>query len=259
MSRRVASFDRHENVSAGALKCTYRRQELSAHLRARSARLRGRMDEREALVDLHRPAIQVAIRQTCAKWHASGSEGDDLSQHLWCVVLDHDARVLRRFEQRSTMSSYLFPVLMRAAGKWFEKRTLVNRREAPAGDTYALFGPLLASDQTTDASPTADHRGRLRRHLMRLRRFDRLLLRLRYECGESIRDIASLLDMSPKAVERRIARVIARLRRALAAPKCGLNEQSGQGDSGRKQASKQASASHVKSAGGGHPFFQRAR
>ena len=114
----------------------------------------------EYLVAEYRSAIEATIRRTSARWRVSEHEFEDLSQHLWCLVLDRDARILRHFEGRSAVSSYLFPIMMMATRKWLERRSAERRHEVPVGDTYAVFASALAQP-AGNASPTEAEQRRL--------------------------------------------------------------------------------------------------
>lgn len=93
----------------------------------------------QALVQRHQAAIAAAVQATCARWRLVGTDADDLGQELWVRVLRDDARVLRDFEGRSKIATYLFCVMNRGASRWIRKRAVYRRREPTGGDTYQTY------------------------------------------------------------------------------------------------------------------------
>jgi RNA polymerase sigma-70 factor (ECF subfamily) len=170
--------------------------------------------ELAALVEAHQITIRSAILATCRHWRVSGADAEDLAIDLWVCLLRDDARVLQRFEARSTMETYLFRVLNRAAGKWVRARTRRARVEVPWGDTYVTFD----GDGSLAAKPTPPYHDELlpvlEEALGMLPERDRALLALRRD-GLSNGEIAKVYGTSSNAVELRIRRVVARLRDAV--------------------------------------------
>lgn len=155
------------------------------------------------------------MRRVCKRWLVKGAEAEDLVQECWLVVLRCDARVLRRHEGRSAMSTYLFTVLMRRAHRWFTQLGGRRRREHPAGDTYELYGPILTGDVRPGNRNVPERQDTLKQAIASLQSGERLLLRLRFTEGRRVAEIAAMLGVTPKAIERRLARVCGRLRRTL--------------------------------------------
>ena len=168
----------------------------------------------EELVVVHQLAIEATMRRVCKRWFVKGAAAEDLVQEFWLVVLQCNAQVLRRHQGRSAMSTYLFTVLMRRAHRWFAGLGSRRRREKPAGDTYELYGPILVDERpwNRDASESQDG---LKRAIASLQSGERLLLRLRFSEGQRVAEIAATLGVTPKAIERRLARVSGRLRLTL--------------------------------------------
>ncbi len=70
--------------------------------------------------------IQKTIRQVAARLQMSKLEAEDFAGVVWLKLLDNDYEVLRRHEHRSSLSTYLFAVVLNAGrdyrnanwGKW---------------------------------------------------------------------------------------------------------------------------------------------
>ena len=88
----------------------------------------------DGLCEQHHEAIELAIGLTCAHWHVSGPDAEDLANELWLCLLANDGRVLRRSKGASTIRMYLFCVLNRDAGHWIHRQAERRRRELPAGE-----------------------------------------------------------------------------------------------------------------------------
>ena len=172
--------------------------------------------ELATLVQIHFDTIQSAIRATSARWRVA--DRDDFAMDVWVCLLRDDGRVLRRFEGRSAMGTYLFRVLHRAAGKWVGRGKRNARVELPSGDTYVAFdgGESHAFMRTLGQHQTdRDERVHiLEQALSMLPERDRALLALRRQ-GLSNAEIARIHKTTSDAIDLRIRRAIARLRAAV--------------------------------------------
>lgn len=143
--------------------------------------------ERGTAVDAtHIAAIEEAIRRACLRWSVYGADAEDLSNHLWCVVLENDVRVIRLFRGRSALSTYLFPIMMRSARKWLERRAKRRRHEVLMGDTYCGLAHLVRSESTGESAANSDLYPDIQQAVSRLRRVDRLIVRARFNEGRRV-------------------------------------------------------------------------
>jgi RNA polymerase sigma factor (sigma-70 family) len=222
--------------------------------------------------------IERVIGFVCAKHHVAATDAEDFESHAKLRLIDDNYAILRKFEGRSALRTYLTIVIERlfldyrnsAWGKW--RPSAEARRCGPIGelleqllvrDGYALdeASELLAtnhgvtmprsaidslagrlpvrtrrrfeSDDTLAQLPShaaspddlvsdRDRQGVadrvstvLKAVMSRLDTQDRLILALRFEDGRTVADIAGMLRLEPKALYRRVERLLRRLRQAL--------------------------------------------
>jgi RNA polymerase sigma factor (sigma-70 family) len=159
----------------------------------------------DGLVNHWQSAIETAVERTCSRWRVTGADAEDLKAELWlCVLRDHN-RVLRRFEGRSAIETYLFVVLKRAALKWITRQRTRRAMEAAADPLRLLCVP---------GAPPAEYLMSVRTAMSKLQGPDRELLQMWAE-GYSFGEIASRRGESAKAVEHRVYRAIASVRVAM--------------------------------------------
>ncbi len=166
------------------------------------------------LVGRQEAAIQLAARRTCARWHVHGADADDLRSEILLCLLQNHGRVLRRFEGRSALGTYLFQVANRVAYRWIRQRARRRHFEVLAGDTYACDRDLGEVETETRSS---DSQQELREALSSLPDNERFMLKCRAR-GMTVRQIAETLGCSVKAAEHRLSRTVIHLRAALARP-----------------------------------------
>ncbi|MBP7866986.1 MAG: sigma-70 family RNA polymerase sigma factor [Acidobacteria bacterium] len=226
------------------------------------------------------PLVERAVAFVCRRQRFSAEMAEEFSAEVNLKLVEDDYRVLRRFEGRSSLSTYLVAVVQhfaldyrdRLQGRWrpsarasalgedaVRLEELVHRdgrsreealtilagegRPAPAGkeldDLCAPRAPrrpeLSALDpeaagnipvestaedalQAVEARPGARRLSQvLDRAVDALRAEDRLAVRLRYGDGLPVVDVARVLGREPRPLYRRFEKILARLRRALAA------------------------------------------
>lgn len=216
----------------------------------------------------------------CRRQRFSAEAGEEFAAEVNLKLVEDDYRVLRRFEGRSSLSTYLVAVVQnfaldyrdRLRGRWrpssrastlgadaVRLEELLHRdgrsreealailtvegRAAPGGaelealcaprgprrpevagfDPEAAGAPAVepTAERTlleAEARPEARRLAQvLNRAVDGLRDEDRLAIRLRYGDGLPVVEVARVLGREPRPLYRRFEKVLARLRRALAA------------------------------------------
>ncbi len=234
----------------------------------------------EAFFLSHLDMIEGVIAWVVRRYHLSRADADEFASHVRLRLVDRDYEILRRFEQRSTLRTYLTTVVQRLFldwriaqwGKWrpssearrlgpiamrleqlvrcngltFDEAVSVlqtNERVAETRDElYAMFArmparvdrrpvdeealaTLAAHGADADRGVIAQERGAqaartreaLQMALAALPSQDRLIVRMRFEDGFSIADIARALHLDQKPLYRRLEQILRRLREALLA------------------------------------------
>ena len=164
----------------------------------------------------HEATIRIAIAGTCARWRVHGADAEDLRSDLILCLLRDDDRVLRRFEGRSKLETYLFQVTIRVAYRWIRQRARRRRFEVPAGDTYATLCDVNrpeANGLQLRVLPQDAHR-MIRGVLSTLRADEQFIIQCRAQ-GMTVSQIARTLGCSAKAAEYRLHRILSRLRTTL--------------------------------------------
>jgi RNA polymerase sigma factor (sigma-70 family) len=224
------------------------------------------------------PLIEKIVRFTCRRSGWTGEAAEDFSGHVMLKLIENDYAILRKFQGRSSLQTYLATVIQRLLldyrtallGRW-RPSALALRMGAAAvrletllyrdGHTLAEATLLLQADYpeisdaeiqrvatllpwhtprrfegekalTTLVAPelTPDQvairrqervagrkaRALLSRAVSSLPEADRSLLRMRYEEGVSVAQIARSMGLDQKHLYRRIEVILKRFRRALA-------------------------------------------
>lgn len=159
----------------------------------------------DGLVDHWQAAIDTAVARTCSRWRVKGADAEDLKAELWLYVLRDHNRVLRQFEGRSGIETYLYIVLKRAALKWIKRQRTRRAMEAAGDPLQRLCG---------SGTPPAEYLMAVRAALSKLPVRDRTLLQMWAE-GYSFGEIAGRRGESAKAVQHRVYRAIACVRAEL--------------------------------------------
>lgn len=172
------------------------------------------MDPKALLIENY-ALVNSAIRRTCARYRIRAPDAEDLTSELWLYVLRNDARVLRRFQGRCSLATYLYRVLDRATSKWIQKRKARMRIEVVAGDTYIRY-ESHAGDPAVLVSAVNDLRRdqitAVQRAIRRLPAHDLSVLKARL-AGSTFSEIAKARGLSRKTVQNTVYRALALLRR----------------------------------------------
>jgi RNA polymerase sigma factor (sigma-70 family) len=234
----------------------------------------------EAMFVASLDVVERVIRYVCQRHKLAGPEADDFGSEVKIRLIDNDYEVFRKFQQRSSLRTYLTIVIQRIYldyrnhvwGKWrpsaeaqrlgpiamqlerlmrrdglgFEEacehlRTNEGVRATDA-DLAALFVRLpvrtrraMVSDDALEALPdrtnpaddgllSTERQAAARRILDALTTAvralgdqDRVILRLRFQDGLAVADIARALHLDQKTLYRRFDALLRRLRVALEA------------------------------------------
>jgi RNA polymerase sigma-70 factor (ECF subfamily) len=124
---------------------------------------------------------------------------EDVSQKVLALLIEDDCKLLRSFEGRSSLSTWLVGITMRQSMMQSRSDRRQERRERNSRD--------LLQDLERDES-----RESLNAALAELAPRDRLLIALYYYDELSYEEIASALDVSPNSVSPLLQRARERLR-----------------------------------------------
>ena len=221
------------------------------------------------------PIISSVIRDLGRRYHLSRDERDEFAGNVTVRLMDGDYAVLRRFQGRSSLSTFLRTVITR---QFLDARTKAWGRWRPSAEAVRLGPPAVALErllerqripldqaietlhargETLDEERLRDLAVHLPRRAPRLRLVDptalehvaaidpspeqvladeraaearvattvalrqatetltareQLLLRLRYEQGATVAEIARMLGEDQKPLYRHLDRVLAKLR-----------------------------------------------
>jgi RNA polymerase sigma factor (sigma-70 family) len=167
--------------------------------------------------------VTRVVRLVARRDRLSDDEADDL-RSLTFLKLLQDTRVLRRFQRRSTMATYLAVVVRRLL---VDQRRRQFGRRRPSGAPMRVFvaesaaGGLPDPHACADVRVTRRHRrsqaaaarGALQAALAAMPRTDRALLAWRFRDGRSIKEIAAALRVPPQPLYRRFDALLRALRR----------------------------------------------
>ena len=234
------------------------------------------------------PIIESVTRELARRYRLSRDEQEEFGANVKLRFIDRDYAVLRRFEGRSSLATFLRTVITRqflderikAWGRWRPSadavrlgptavvlERMLERQHLPLDeaiealvtrdpsleedmlrDLAALLpnrvtGRRLIEDTVLEQLPTLDATpeqlleeewaagmvskaaAALRTVVHALPQRDRLLLRLRYEQGTTVADIAKVIGEEQKPLYRQLERLLLRLRRELEAHGiCGDHE-----------------------------------
>ncbi len=179
------------------------------------------------------PVIDDVARQACRRHRLSGAEAEDFRAEVRLHFLQHDCRVLKTFEGRSSLPTYVSVVIQRLYldyrnrqwGRW--RPSVEAKRLGPAA---VLFERLVVRDGWTREEAIAHLR--INHHVERheIRSFGRLALRRtpgRQRVSEREADAIESRDSAPDArilhVERH--RFLRRVRTAVGRARSALSPQ----------------------------------
>ena len=234
----------------------------------------------EALLLANLHVVDGVIRFVCQRQRVSATEAEEFASEVKLRLVDNDYDVLRRFQQRSSLRTYLSVVIQRMFldyrnrlwGKWrpsaealrlgpvaVRLERLIVREGYGFDQAYEVLrineGVTLGQSELADIAARLPSRTRptlvgeellesvpghddlpdaelgsenARANSLRIRRAlapamreladqDRLILRLRFQDGLAVADIARALNLDQKPLYRRLEALLRRLREALEA------------------------------------------
>ena len=173
---------------------------------------------------LHLESIEKIAAFVARRGHLSAGEIGAFVQVARVRLFENDYEIIRKFEGRSSFSTYLTTVILRLFHAW---RAGERGKWRPSAQAKALGENVLAD--LPSESPAAVERVRAGQREIALRAAaagldraisdfnpeDRLVLQLRFSHERTVPDIARILGREPKKVYRHLARLFKALRQAL--------------------------------------------
>ena len=178
------------------------------------------------LFEKHLPIIDAAVDRLARRWGLSAQTAADFRQAVRLRFLDGDGAVLRRFDGRSTLKTYVAAVTGRAwcdfragepslSGRWRPLAEENGEGENPAPFPNPAGGPdpeaRLAGVQSAGAEKELLEA--LIDGVSRLSPQERLVLKLRFVDGLKWNEVAVALGQPQRAFYREKERLLAALRR----------------------------------------------
>ncbi len=133
---------------------------------------------------------------------------EEIVQEVFLFIWERRAT----WDVHGSVKNYLFTAVRNAAVSWLRHERVVRRRHAETVDLFTR--PMAPADRELTS---AELLVAVRRAVARLPERCRLIFTLHREQGLTYREIASVLDLSPKTVEVQMGRALKALRKSLAA------------------------------------------
>ncbi len=163
--------------------------------------LEGKKEHFERLVQRY----QSPIFNLMFRYSGSRDEAADLTQDVFVRAFDK----LYSFNTKKNFFSWLYSVALNRAKDWMRKnsrvRTLHNTIKHEAGEAQ------ITTDQHFFFEKREDHEI-VKNALMGLPSQTREMLIMRYQHGSSVREVATVFEMSESAVKMRVKRALAQLK-----------------------------------------------
>ncbi len=166
--------------------------------------------------------VNQVLMQYCTS--AEPNDSDDVVAELFASLLANDMRMLRRFQHRSTLATWLTIIAhrmsLRVATKLKRNRWKINELDPTSHATSKQ-----SSNQSLEQVPgnpaenplarllTLESRSKIRRKLAMLKPADRQVIELFHFENLGYREIASRMGMSENSVGPRLTRAQRRLKR----------------------------------------------
>ena len=186
--------------------------------------LAGESEAWTEFVDRYQRVVFARVNQVLVQYGKS-VEADDVVADLFTSLLTNNMRMLRRFEHRSTLATWLTIIAhrmsLRAAMKSKRKSAKTNQLDPMTGQTPTQSLEQLAVDPAENPLArlmTTENRSKIRHQLTMLKEADRQVIELFHFEKLSYREIASRMGMSENSVGPRLTRAQRRLRQLMEAP-----------------------------------------
>ena len=188
--------------------------------------LAGECEAWTEFVDRYQRVVFARVNQVLVQYGKSveANEADDVVADLFTSLLTNNMRMLRRFEHRSTLATWLTIIAhrmsLRAAMKSKRKRTQTNQLDPTTGQTPIQALEQLAVDPAENPLArlmSTENRSKIRHQLTMLKEADRQVIELFHFEKLSYREIALRMGMSENSVGSRLTRAQRRLRQLMEA------------------------------------------
>ena len=189
--------------------------------------LAGESEAWSEFVDRYQRVVSARVNHVLIQYGKSveTNEADDVVADLFTSLLANNMRMLRRFEHRSTLATWLTIIAhrmsLRAAMKSKRKSAKTNQLDPMTGQTPTQSLEQLAVDPAENPLArlmTTENRSKIRHQLTMLKEADRQVIELFHFEKLSYREIASRMGMSENSVGPRLTRAQRRLRQLMEAP-----------------------------------------
>lgn len=162
------------------------------------------------LVERYTPLIAAVARRTLRGRALRPSDQDieDICENAFLAILKDDYKLLRAYDDRFALSTYLGVVARTHAGRY------VRRKRHPTCGLDAVELCATASDPALEVE-ARDQRRAVRDTLEELSERDRHILRLFYFSNRDYQQIAAELGVSPNSVGAALHRARSRLKQRL--------------------------------------------
>jgi RNA polymerase sigma-70 factor (ECF subfamily) len=148
--------------------------------------------------------------------HGAESEAEDATQEVFVVLL----RRLRTFRRECAFSTWLYRVARNQIIQY--RRRALHRSSHVDSDVLRTMPDEGALNDPQRVATSGQQRARIMHHIDRLTEPRRVVVYLHYWQGQSIAEIAELLDLKPSTVKSHLSR--ARQRLAIAIREDGCDE-----------------------------------
>jgi RNA polymerase sigma factor (sigma-70 family) len=193
----------------------------------------GSSDDPRALFEAHLPLVESVIRFVCHRQRLDPSQAEDFRSEVMMRLVENEYDVLRRFQQRSTLRTYLTVVIQRM---FLDYRNHLWGKWRPSAEALRLGGVAVRLeillrrdgypfDQACEILRTNEHVALARSELADLAA--RLPVRTRFSLvGEEALETTTREDDEAEAVPARESLLVGlRIRRALAPAVQALSDQ----------------------------------
>ena len=187
--------------------------------------LAGESEAWSEFVDRYQRVVFARVNQVLVQYGKciETNEADDVVADLFTSLLANNMRMLRRFEHRSSLATWLTIIAhrmsLRAAMKLKRKTTKIHELD-PSGQTPIQSLEQLAVDPAENPLAqlmSTENRSKIRHQLTMLKEADQQVIELFHFEKLSYREIALRMGMSENSVGSRLTRAQRRLRQLMEA------------------------------------------
>lgn len=146
-------------------------------------------------------------------------DSDDIYMNVCSSLLEHDGRLLRQYDARFSLTTWLGRITKCKCIDYLRKRNieLIKSSSLPDPDGDDLMQETLPDPASSpdDAAASAEMIENVQKALAKLSPRDQIVLKLAYYEGKSYKEIASVLRVAVNSVGSLICRAEAKLAEAL--------------------------------------------